>query len=59
MLATSTKLTYAQFLREYPEDSGRFELINGEFVKMEPIRAHKNIARFLIKTFNLTSLIFG
>ncbi len=51
MLATSTKLTYAQFLREYPEDCGRFELINGQFVKMEAIRAHKNVARFLMFAF--------
>lgn len=52
MLATSTKLTYAQFLKEYPEDCGRFQLINGEFVKMEAIRAHKNVARFLMFAFN-------
>lgn len=51
MLATSTKLTYTQFLREYPEGCGRFELINGQFVKMEAIRAHKNVARFLMFAF--------
>lgn len=55
MVATATKLTFAQFLREYPEDCGRFELINGEFVKIEAIRAHKNVARFLMFTFDKES----
>ncbi|MBD2183824.1 Uma2 family endonuclease [Planktothrix sp. FACHB-1355] len=45
------KLTFEEFLEQYPED-GIYELVNGEIVKVEPIRAHKNVARFLMFAFN-------
>jgi len=53
MVATQIKkLSFEEYLRIYPEDEGKFELVNGELVKMEPIRAHKNISRFLMFSFN-------
>lgn len=45
------KLTFEEFLEQYPED-GIYELVKGEIVKVEPIRAHKNVARFLMFAFN-------
>jgi len=52
MVATLVKLTFEEYLRQYPHGDGKFELINGEFVKVEAIREHKNIARFLMFSFN-------
>lgn len=53
MAATTTqKLTFADFLEQYPDGFGRFELVNGEILLVEPTRAHKNVARFLVKTFD-------
>lgn len=51
MITTAKKLNFAQFLEQRPED-GRYELVNGEIVQVEPIRAHKNVARFLMFAFN-------
>ncbi|HAG80955.1 MAG TPA: hypothetical protein DCL61_07225 [Cyanobacteria bacterium UBA12227] len=49
---TVKKLTFEEFLDEYPDGSGIYELVNGEIVRVEPTRAHKNVARFLMFTFN-------
>ncbi len=52
MVTTTSKLTFEQFLAQYPEGEGKFELINGEIVKVEATRAHKNVSRFLMFAFN-------
>ncbi|MCW6049703.1 Uma2 family endonuclease [Lyngbya sp. CCAP 1446/10] len=52
MVQTKTKLTFADFLQQYPDGSGIYELVNGEIVKVEATRAHKNVARFLVFGFN-------
>ncbi|MEG3861980.1 Uma2 family endonuclease [Microcoleus sp. herbarium12] len=52
MVQTKTKLTFADFLQNYPDGSGIYELVNGEIVKVEATRAHKNVARFLVFGFN-------
>ena len=49
---TLKKLSFEQFLEQYPDGYGIYELVNGEIVKVEPIRAHKNVARFLLFAFN-------
>ncbi|OUL19830.1 hypothetical protein BV378_31945 [Nostoc sp. RF31YmG] len=46
------KLTFEDFLEQYPDGSGIYELVNGEIIKVEPTRAHKNVARFLMLGFN-------
>ncbi|WP_341526761.1 Uma2 family endonuclease [Nostoc sp. UHCC 0302] len=46
------KLTFEEFLEQYPDSSGIYELVNGEIIKVEPTRAHKNVARFLMLSFN-------
>lgn len=45
------KLTFEEFLACRPED-GICELVNGEIVRKEATRAHKNVARFLMLAFN-------
>ncbi len=56
MTLTSTqKLTFIEFLEQYPDGFGQYELVNGELVKMEPTRAHKNVARFLVRCFDRVS----
>lgn len=49
---TVKKLTFEEFLEQYPEGAGIYELVNGEMVQVEPTRAHKNVARFLMFAFN-------
>jgi Uma2 family endonuclease len=40
------KLTFEQFLKLYPED-GRYELIDGELVRILATRRHENVADFV------------
>lgn len=51
-IATSGKLTFEQFLEQYPDDRGRYELVDGEIVEMRAIRWHDDIADFLIRKFD-------
>lgn len=51
MITTAKKLNFAEFLEQRPED-GIYELVDGEIVQVEPIRAHKNVSRFLMFAFN-------
>ncbi len=55
MTTTTKKLSFAEFLEQYPDGYGIFELVDGEIVKVEPIRAHKNVSRYLIKCFDRES----
>ena len=50
-ITTLTKLDFGQFLQQRPDD-GVYELVNGEIVKVEAIRARKNVARYLMFGFN-------
>lgn len=53
MIQTSVKkLTFAEFLDEYPKGYGIFELVNGEILQVDSTRAHKNVSRFLMLAFN-------
>lgn len=52
MLTTNKKLTFEEFLAQYPDGYGIFELVNGEIVHVEATRAHKNVARYLVKSFD-------
>jgi Uma2 family endonuclease len=49
---TLKKLTFQEFLEQYPDGYGIYELVNGGMVKVQPTRAHKNIARYLVKCFD-------
>ncbi|MEG4812194.1 Uma2 family endonuclease [Microcoleus sp. F8-D3] len=56
MTATPTKpkhiLSFEQFVKQLPDEEGRYELVNGEIVKILPIRLHEDVADFLIKQFD-------
>ncbi len=58
-IASRVTLSFDEYLRQYPQGEGFFELVDGELVKMEAIRAHKNISRFLVKTFDRESERLG
>jgi len=56
MTATPTQikqnLTFNQFIKQLPDEDGRYELVNGEIVKILPtIRLHENVADFIENTF--------
>ncbi len=55
MTAISTRskpnLTFEQFIAQYPDD-GRYELVDGEIVKILATRQHDDIADFLNKLFD-------
>jgi len=40
------KLTFEQFLQQYPDD-GRYELVDGEIVRILATRQHDDIADFI------------
>ncbi|MEH2195888.1 MAG: Uma2 family endonuclease [Nostoc sp.] len=46
------KLTFEEFLGQYPDGYGIYELLNGEIIQVEATRAHNNVARFLMLAFN-------
>lgn len=53
MMNTATiPLSFADFLAIYPKGTGFYELVDGKVVEMEATRAHKNVARFLVKAFD-------
>lgn len=43
-----SKLTFEQFIEQYPED-GRYELVDGEIVRILATRQHEDIADFIAK----------
>ncbi len=44
--------TFEQFIKNLPDEEGRYEFVNGEIVKILPIRLHEDIADFLVKQFD-------
>ncbi len=42
------KLTFEQFLEQYPED-GRYELVDGEILRILATRQHDDVADFIAK----------
>ncbi|MEL7034890.1 MAG: Uma2 family endonuclease [Cyanobacteria bacterium J06592_8] len=54
-LISTQNLTFLEFLEQYPDGFGRYELVNGELIQVEPTRAHKNVARFLVRCFDRES----
>ncbi|HEY9702632.1 MAG TPA: Uma2 family endonuclease [Allocoleopsis sp.] len=50
---TQQKLTFEQFLEQYPEAGGCYELIEGEIVEMRPMGKHEKIAAFITRKFNV------
>jgi Uma2 family endonuclease len=50
-IATQKNLTFDQFLAQYPEDGGFYELVNRELVEMRSTRNHDDIADFIADAF--------
>ena len=44
--------TFEQFLEDYPEDGGVYELINGEMIAVNPSGKHEEIIAFLVAELN-------
>ncbi|NEP89645.1 MAG: Uma2 family endonuclease [Okeania sp. SIO2C2] len=47
MNITKTRLTFDQFIDQYPEDGVIYELVDGEIREMRPIGAHENVANLI------------
>lgn len=45
------QLTFKQFIEQDITEEGRYELVNGEIVRILPTRQHDNIAEFMSDTF--------
>ncbi len=45
------KLTLAQFVEQLPDEEGRYELVNGEIMRILPTRRHETIAEFIADSF--------
>ncbi|MGB7442689.1 MAG: Uma2 family endonuclease [Coleofasciculaceae cyanobacterium] len=48
---TNQQLTFEQFLEYEIAEEGRYELVNGEIVRILPTRQHENVADFIADTF--------
>ncbi|MGK7873322.1 MAG: Uma2 family endonuclease [Xenococcaceae cyanobacterium] len=65
MTQTTTKpLTFEEFLIQYPEDGGIYELVDGKIVEVRATRAHDTVAEFVsdalkneIKRLNLDYVV--
>ncbi len=45
------KLNLSQFVRQLPDEEARYELVNGEIVRILPTRRHETIAEFISDLF--------
>ncbi|MGB3508578.1 MAG: Uma2 family endonuclease [Microcoleaceae cyanobacterium] len=48
---TKAKLTFDQFIDNYPDDGKFYELVNGESVEMRATRNHDDVADFIADSF--------
>ncbi|MBW4623749.1 MAG: Uma2 family endonuclease [Cyanosarcina radialis HA8281-LM2] len=46
------KLTLAQFVEQLPDREGRYELVNGEIMRILATRQHEDIADFITRQFD-------
>lgn len=45
------QISFEQFIEELPDEEGRYELVNGEIMRILATRQHDNIAEFTADTF--------
>ncbi|NEP06137.1 MAG: Uma2 family endonuclease [Okeania sp. SIO2G4] len=48
---TKQRLTFDQFIENYPDDGKFYELVNGEIVEMRATRNHDDVADFIADSF--------
>lgn len=46
-------LTFEEFSEQYPENGGRYELVDGEIIEMRPIGRHEKIAGLISRKFDV------
>ncbi|MBZ8182635.1 Uma2 family endonuclease [Oscillatoria salina] len=46
------KLTFEQFVNQLPDEEGRYELVNGEIMRILPTRQHEDLADFILRQFD-------
>lgn len=51
--ATTKLLTFDEFLAQYPEDGGRYELIDGAIIEMRPIGSHEKVAALITRKLDV------
>lgn len=51
IVKTEQKLTFEQFIEQLPDEDGRYELVDGEIVKILATRNHEDIADFIADSF--------
>ena len=44
IVETNQKLSFEQFIEQLPDEEGRYELVNGEIVKILATRQHEDVA---------------
>lgn len=50
--AKTKPLSFQEFLEQYPDGQGKYELIDGDMIEMRATRGHDNVARFIWKIFD-------
>lgn len=50
--AVKKKLTFSDFLAQYPEENQKYEFVQGEIIEMRSTREHDDKARSLLFAFN-------
>ena len=45
--AKTKPLSFQDFLEQYPDGRGKYELIAGDMIEMRVTRGHDNVARFI------------
>jgi Uma2 family endonuclease len=46
-------LTFEEFSEQYPENGGRYELVDGEIIEMRPIGRHEKVAGLISRKFDV------
>jgi Uma2 family endonuclease len=47
------QISFEQFIEELPDEEGRYELVNGEIMRILATRQHDNVAEFIADTFKV------
>jgi len=48
---TKQSLTFEEFITQLPDEEGRYELVDGEIIRLLPTRKHNNVAEFIADSF--------
>jgi Uma2 family endonuclease len=51
LYSTKQDLSFEQFIQQLPDEEGRYELVNGEIMRIQATRYHEDIADFTVDIF--------